>query len=262
MKTPACLRPLFLLVVALFAALSAASAEPAPSAPHYTFVLVHGASGGGWDWKKIDRLLTADGHLVHRATLTGLGEKVHLASPDISLTTHVNDVVNLILYEDLHDVILVGHSYGGMVITGVMDRIPERIAHVVFLDAAAPDHGMSAVDVWGPLAPDYRVVDGLIHFPWLSPTSPAPRDEPQSLKTFTEPVSFKNPAAKRLAVTYVAFIPDGQPAESRFGDPDWKRAKARGWKMRILGSDHNAQRSHPIELVALLELAPKDQNQF
>jgi pimeloyl-ACP methyl ester carboxylesterase len=86
----------------------------------YTYVLVHGASGGGWDWKTMDELLTADGHTVYRPTLTGLGENVHLSNPDIDLTTHINDIANVILFEDLKDVVLVGHSYGGMVITGVI----------------------------------------------------------------------------------------------------------------------------------------------
>ena len=98
----------------------------------YTFVVVHGATAGSWEWKSTGKFLTDDGHTVYRATLTGLGERMHLNSPDIDLETHINDVVNLILFEDLHDVVLTGHSYGGMVITGVMDRVPERIKHVVY----------------------------------------------------------------------------------------------------------------------------------
>lgn len=147
-----------------------------------------------------------------------------------------------------------------MVITGVMDRIPERISHVIFLDAAAPDDGQSVLDLQGPPGPEHKVVDGQIHFSWLNASKPFPRDVPQSLKTFTEPVSYKNPDTKLLAVTYVAFIPAGQSEDKRSGSPEWKRAKARGWTIRVLASDHNAQRSHPKELVTLLEDALKDRN--
>jgi len=147
------------------------------------------------------------------------------------------------------------------VITGVMDRIPERISHVVYLDAAAPDDGMSAQDVWGKLPPEHKVIDGQIHFVWLNPAAPYPRDVPQSLKTYTEPVSYKNPAAKQLPVTYIAFLPGSQTMEERSkNDTNLQRAKARGWTIRQLASDHNAQRSHPRELTALLEQAPNDQN--
>ncbi|MBI6116566.1 alpha/beta fold hydrolase [Salegentibacter maritimus] len=95
------------------------------------FVLVHGTWGGGWAFKQVDSLLTENGNVVYRPTLTGQGERVHLSSPEIGLKTHITDIVNTILYEDLHDVILVGHSYGGMIITGVADTIPERIKKLI-----------------------------------------------------------------------------------------------------------------------------------
>jgi pimeloyl-ACP methyl ester carboxylesterase len=125
-----------------------ARADDTNSAPaankKFTYVLVHGAWGGGWDWKHMDDLLTADGNKVYRATLTGQGERSHLASTNIDLDTHIQDVVNIILWEDLHDVVLVGHSYGGMVITGVADRVPDRIKHLIYLNALAPENGESA----------------------------------------------------------------------------------------------------------------------
>ncbi|KAG1657127.1 Quinolinate synthase A [Nymphon striatum] len=158
----------------------------------YTFVIVHGATGGGWDWKTVGQHLSAKGHTVYRPTLTGLGEKYHLASPEITLTTHIDDIVNMIIFEKLYEVVLVGHSYGGVVMTGVMDRIPQRIRHVTFVDAMVPDDGMSMIDV-KPLKPNYKVIKGMIHFPWLKFTKPYPRDVIQSLKTYTEPVSYKNP---------------------------------------------------------------------
>ena len=225
---------------------------------NYTYVLVHGASGGGWDWKTMDDLLTANGHRVYRPTLTGLGEKVHLSNPDIDLTTHINDIVNVILFENLQDIVLVGHSYGGMVITGVMNQVPGRIKHAIFLDAAAPKDGESAQDLWNMVSESspHKVVDGIVYFSWLNPDAPLPRDEPQSFKTLTEPVSFNDPEALKLPVTFIAYVDPGQTIEERSADPSWQNAEDRGWTIRTLESDHNAQRSHPKELAALLESAP------
>ena len=253
---------LSLLLLASTAINTVRAAEPAPKASPHTFVIVHGATGGGWDWKLVDRILTAAGHTVYRPTLTGLGERVHLASADINLTTHITDIVNVILFEDLHDVVLAGHSYGGMVITGVMDRIPGRISRVMFLDAAVPDDGKSAIDMFGALPSEHKVVDGQIQFSWLKADAPAPRDVSQSYQTFTEPVSYKNPAAKKLPATYVAFVPAGENAKKREEtDRSWQRAKARGWTIRTLESDHVAEPSHPKELAALLQEALQDRNQ-
>src|SRR6185295_9033166 len=99
-----------------------------------TYVLVHGGGHGGWCYQRVARLLRARGHEVYTPTLTGLGERAHLLSAAVDLDLHVTDVVNVLEYEDLRDVILVGHSYGGMVITGVADRATDRIGHIVFLD--------------------------------------------------------------------------------------------------------------------------------
>jgi pimeloyl-ACP methyl ester carboxylesterase len=111
-----------------------------------TYVLVHGGHHGGWCYQKVARLLRAAGHEVHAPTLTGLGERRHLLSPEVDLEMHVTDVVNLLTYEDLHGVVLAGHSYGGMVITGVADRARERIKELVYLDAAHPQNGESLAD--------------------------------------------------------------------------------------------------------------------
>ncbi|UVO54286.1 alpha/beta fold hydrolase [Sphingomonas sp. SUN039] len=110
-------------------------------------VLVHGGGHGGWCYAKVARLLRAAGHDVYTPTLTGLGERLHLLTSETSLSTHVTDVVNLLIFESLRDVILVGHSYGGMVITGVADQAPERIRELVYLDAAHPDDGESLADI-------------------------------------------------------------------------------------------------------------------
>src|SRR5262245_19424255 len=108
-----------------------------PSKP--TIVIVHGAWGGAWAFKKVEALIREKNFQVYRPQLTGQGDRVHLARPDIGLSTHIDDVVNMILYEDLRDIILVGHSYGGMVISGVADRVPDRIKKLVYLDALVPN---------------------------------------------------------------------------------------------------------------------------
>ena len=130
-----------------------------------TYVLVHGGGHGGWCYTKVARRLRAAGHDVYAPTLTGLGERSHLLRPGIDLDLHIDDVVALLHYEDLRDVILVGHSYGGMVITGIADRAAERIGRLVYLDAANPVNGQSLLDVAGPMIeatrPAGAVVDGV-----------------------------------------------------------------------------------------------------
>lgn len=112
-----------------------------------TYLLVHGGGGGGWVWGRLAPLLRAAGHEVWTPTLTGVGERSHLLRPETDLETHIADVLAVMFYEDLTDVILVGHSYGGMVITGVADRASERIGQLVYLDAAMPQDGESLVDL-------------------------------------------------------------------------------------------------------------------
>jgi pimeloyl-ACP methyl ester carboxylesterase len=130
-----------------------------------TYVLVHGGGHGGWCYQKVARLLRAAGHEVSTPTMTGLGERSHLVGPHVDLDLHIQDITAVLHSEDLHDVILVGHSYGGMVITGVADRAADRIGRLVYLDAATPVNGQSLVDVAGPVIetvrPDGRVVDGV-----------------------------------------------------------------------------------------------------
>jgi pimeloyl-ACP methyl ester carboxylesterase len=116
-----------------------------------SFVLVHGGAHGGWCYERVARILRSAGHDVHTPTMTGLGERSHLVRPGIDLDLHIRDIVAVLHYEDLRDVILVGHSYGGMVITGVADRASERISHLVYLDAAMPANGESLADMVGPL---------------------------------------------------------------------------------------------------------------
>jgi len=140
-----------------------------------TYVLVHGGAHGGWCYQKVARLLRAADHDVYTPTLTGLGERSHLVGADVDLDLHIRDVVAVLHYEDLRDVILVGHSYGGMVITGVADRAADRVGRLVYLDAANPVNGQSLVDVAGPVIeaarPAGRMVDGveLVLYPGTEP---------------------------------------------------------------------------------------------
>lgn len=113
-----------------------------------TFVLVPGAWLGGWCWRRVTSLLTAKGHRVLTPTLTGLGERSHLLSKAVNLETHVQDVVNVMTWEDARDVILVGHSYAGFVVTGVADRVPDRVATLVYLDTSIPGDGEAFFDYW------------------------------------------------------------------------------------------------------------------
>jgi pimeloyl-ACP methyl ester carboxylesterase len=180
-----------------------------------TFVLVHGGGHGGWCWQRLAPLLRAQGHEVYAPTLTGLGERAHLLNPRIDLDTHIDDVVGVLRYEGLADVILVGHSYGGAVITGVADRALSRIRHLVFLDALHARDGESLEaafpEVMSLVRSQARVVDGVELVLW--PTDEAcagyeiadPDDlawamkklTPHPWKCFEQPLRLANEAAVR-----------------------------------------------------------------
>jgi pimeloyl-ACP methyl ester carboxylesterase len=238
--------------------LSSALPSPQPGhSPQHTYVIVHGAWGGGWDWRAVDSLLTLRGHRVLRVTLTGLGERVHLASPSIGLDTHIDDVVNTILWEDFHDVVLVGHSYGGMVITGVADRIPNRIRRLVYIDAFLPDSGETALGlvdtIRGSLLRTSRR-NGFSVPDWVSDTASIPRDVPQPLRTFTDTLRLVNAAARALPATYILTVEPTMTPDpfQRFAD----RAASRGWPVYRLEANHTPERSARQPLVALLAAVP------
>lgn len=235
---------------ALRAADSAAAPVPATKP---VMLIVHGAWGGAWQFSKVDPLLREKGFDVRRPTLTGLGERSHLASKDIGLETHIQDVVNVILFENLHDIILVGHSYGGMIITGVADRLPDRIKKLVYLDAMVPNDGECAQDVMG--ISDWikgMTKDGMIVPPWAKPAGVYPNDVPHPLKTFTDPIALKNPAREKIPAAYILTVDPGKKPEE---DAFWKsaeRARARGWTVTIMEADHNPQWRKPVETAELL----------
>jgi pimeloyl-ACP methyl ester carboxylesterase len=235
------------------------------------FVLVHGAFGSWWHWSRLAPLLRAAGHDVYAPTLTGLGARAHLATPSLGLATHVDDVVGVLEYEDLHGVVLVGWSYGGMVVAGAADRAPARLAHVVHVDAYCPRDGQAAADqqpppyraqresllrtgVWLAPPPGEESLAGYVERGQLSAEEVrafVARLRPQPVKTFLDPLRLTNPAAAAVPRTYVY-------CRQNAGDA-WRAAELRGrsgWGYRELDADHLAPFTHP-RLVAdlLLEIA-------
>src|SRR6201746_2205805 len=142
-----------------------------------TFLVCHGAWSAGWAWKKMHPLMQAAGHRLVTPTYTGLGERAHLANSSIDLETHIQDILNVIRYEDLRDIVLVGHSYGGMVATGVADRARDRVTQLIYIDAFAPADGQSLLDLNEAARPRMmelaRSGDG-----WRVPPNPTPPDAP------------------------------------------------------------------------------------
>lgn len=255
------------MIVLVAFLLSAAGAEAqAPSEVGRTFVVIHGAWGGGWAWAAVDSILTEAGHRMTRPTLTGLGERVHLAGPETDLSTHITDVVNHLVFERLEDVVLIGHSYGGMVAAGVADHVPERIRRLVLIDAFLPEDGESVLTATRGMRLERFVADavaaaadGPIVPSWIEPDDPWPTDVPQPLRTFTEPIALGNPAAARLPATYILTAEPGTDPDDDFYSAFARRADARGWKVVVLRSDHNPQNSARQPLVTLLrEIANAD----
>lgn len=222
----------------------------------YTFVLVHGAFAGGWEWKKCGEALQRNGHTVFRPTLTGQGERSHLSSRDVDLNLHIKDIVNFILWEDLRDIVLVGHSYGGMVITGVVDQVPERISHVIYVDAGVPEDGESAYNAIGSGQPPPPSPDGFFRFPNMQMTS-VPHVVPQSEKTLSQPISLHNQKiAQKIPTTCILTVDKGTDPKLDAFYRGYERAKARGWKTIIMEGDHIVHLTNTDGLVRLLEQAP------
>ena len=176
------------------------------------FVLVHGGAHGGWCFQPLARVLRDNGHEVYTPTLTGLGERAHLFRADVDLDCHIDDVVAVLRYEDLRDAILVGHSYGGAVITGAADRAPDRVAHRVYLDSMEPKDGQSMVDIAGPFMAaaqlDSRTIDGVQMclfpsdetLPYYGVVDPETlewmreRLTPHPVRCFQQPLTLTNPS--------------------------------------------------------------------
>jgi pimeloyl-ACP methyl ester carboxylesterase len=230
-----------------------------------TFVLVHGSNGGGWVWSKLAPLLRAAGHDVYAPTLTGLSDRSNLLDCKVNLSTHIADVANLLFYEDLSDVILVGNSYGGMVITGVAPRAPERLKQLVYLDAYIPAGGQSEFDLLPAEMRAARQAEAAAHGGLIAPPPPAifgvtdpaladwitARSTLQPVSTYAEPVLTGNAASAALPRTLIHCT--GNPITTsrlfnRFAD----QARAAGWQVYELATGHLAMLTAPRELAALL----------
>lgn len=243
---------LILFFLMALASMSHSSQSKTPAKP--VIVIVHGAWGGAWAFREVDSLLTAKGYTVYRPTLTGQGERVHLASPEIGLNTHIEDVVNTFLYEDLHDVVLVGHSYGGMVITGVADSLPGRISKMIYVDAFVPENGESVermregkytrmpLDGNGGLVP-----------PWVPPGQKPPSDVPHPYKTFVDRITLKNPLRSEIPAVFILTVDRGTDAAADDFAFAAQRAREKGWPVLQLEGDHNPQWSAPEAFADLLD---------
>ena len=226
-----------------------------------TYVLVHGAWHGGWCWKRVVPALRAAGHEVYAPTLTGLGERAHLANPAIDLATHIADIVNLLEAEELEKVVLVGHSYGGMVITGVADRATARLRRVVYLDAFLPANGKCLLDY---LHPDRRAIikqgemGGFVDplpLAIFGVTDPedvawATRHEMrQSYRTFAQPVHFTGNGGASLPRTYIHCT---NPPTGSFDQFAARLRDDPAWKYYELATGHDCMITDPENVIRIL----------
>ena len=225
---------------------------------------MHGAWAGGWHYTKAQPLLEEAGYRVYRPTMTGLGERVHLAAPEIGLSTHIEDIVNVLEFEDLREVVLVGHSYGGMVIAGVADRVPDRIGRMVYFDAIVPEDGESVSSLLGDAIDTMATAGGGGAEPWqlvprwVPPGKSPPVDVPQSILTFTELIVLDNPEATRIPATFILTVESGKEVDDFdvFAD----RARDRGWKVVKMEGGHNPQWFQPKAFVDVLLQVVNEEN--
>jgi len=225
-------------------------------------VLAHGAWSAAWAWKKMRPLLRAAGHDFFSPTYTGLGQRAHLARPEIDLSTHVQDVLSVLEFEDLKDVVLLGHSYGGMVATGVADKARNRIARVVYIDAFVPKDGQSLFDLVGPKAEgNMRAGAAKDGEGWKLPINPmppdtspedlawaSPRRRPQPIKTFEQKIKLDS---KEPPPRHYIYAKKNGPGDvfRQFGE----RAKSEaGWKYYEIDASHNPHITCPDVLMSLL----------
>jgi pimeloyl-ACP methyl ester carboxylesterase len=231
-----------------------------------TFLICHGAWSAGWAWKKVRPLLRAAGHEVFTPTYTGLGERAHLSSRSITLDTHIADILGVLDCENLRDVVLVGHSYGGMVATGVADRARERIARLVYVDAFVPESGQSLLDLLPAQAragrQDAAATQG---DGWLMPPNPSPPDtSPEDLAwiaprrrwqpaaCFSQPLVLRSnaPPPPRTYVYCTRIGPD-----DTFGQFARRFRSAPGWQLLEIDASHSPNVTAPEALAGILDRA-------
>ncbi|MEO0319114.1 MAG: hypothetical protein RL404_2791 [Pseudomonadota bacterium] len=233
------------------------------------FVLVHGAWHGGWCWRHVAERLRAHGHQVFTPTLTGLGERSHLLDANTGLSSCIADIAGVIAAEELQDVVLVGHSFAGPVITGVADRMRERLKQLVYLDALVMQHGQSALSLFSPAVQQER--RRTIDAEGLRMAIPSPekfgvtdpeqqawlrrRLTPHPLRAYTEPLRLQHPVGNGLPKTYIAVTEPWYPPlaalrEQLRTQPDWQ------W--REIAAGHDAMVTSPEALATLLEALASD----
>ena len=228
-----------------------------------TFVLVHGAWSGAHGFRLVRRRLQAAGHEVFTPSLTGIGERVHLTSPQVTLRTHIQDVSNHVLYEDLHDIVLLGFSYGGLVVTGSLRHVADRVRHLVYLDAFLP-----GVDGPAPLLPGYSPHTPMaVGDEWLVPPSARtfddpeeaafqnPRRVPQPLATFTDTVQPDRPLESyAFERTYIRATGDAAdaPGAAAFAAAAAHARDSDAWHYREIDSNHMVASNRPAELAEIL----------
>ncbi len=228
-----------------------------------TIVLVHGAWGGSYSFGKLRPMLFSQGHETFSPSLTGIGERSHLIHPGVGLNTHINDVVNTILYEDLNDILLLGFSYGGMVVTGALAQIADRVKHLVYLDAFVPENGDSVKSISG-MGRERRQIDP--HTSWL--LAPAPRQldseedtqwmearrSMQPLLSFTETVSLGQPLESgSFSRCYIKATAD---ADEKDDSAFWRAARhareSAAWSYHEIMTNHMIPSNRPRELADIL----------
>jgi pimeloyl-ACP methyl ester carboxylesterase len=230
-----------------------------------TFVLVHGGWHGGWCWSAVAAILRRREHTVFTPTQTGLGERSHLLSPSIDLDLFITDIANVLVWEDLHDVELVGHSFGGITISGVADRMPERIRQLVYLDAFILENGQSTLSMVPPNIASERAKAAQESSGGLSIPPPPPsnfgivdptqaayvesRLTPHPFGSYTSPLVLAHPVGNSLPVTYIVCTdPIYEPAST---SRQW--VKEAGWRTGELATGHDAMVIAPDLLADLLD---------
>jgi pimeloyl-ACP methyl ester carboxylesterase len=232
------------------------------------FVIVHGGFGGGWEWADVARLLRGRGHEVFTPTLTGMGERFHLGSK-LGLTTHVQDILAVLEFEDLEGVVLCGASYGGMVVTGAADRAPDRVTRVVYIDGVIPRDGESVLDILpGSFGDMLRANADERNGGWvkvpnevLPPEDLLPDDKraryiarlrPQPLATFTERINLTG-AIDTIPRAYVRCTAGHLDADEDPVAPFARRAMAEGWPYREIVAPHDPHLFDPAGMASVLE---------
>ncbi len=231
------------------------------------FLLVHGAWHGGWCWEKVLPLLRGKGYGVTAPTLSGLGDRSGILSPAITLSTHVNDIIEVLKENDLRNVALVGHSYAGMVISGVAGVAPERIGRLIYLDAALPRGAQSVVDI----APAFSQMVRELNTPrGIVPVIPSPSPEafgirepkdiawakslltPMPYNALTEKAGPFQPGSGPIPVSYILCADQFSPASKKAHLAAFARLKAAGQDCRVVNLPHDMMITHPKKLVDLL----------